>query len=215
VPTLPSPERQRLVPFTRGAILEARPRAQTGRDLSRNVFRSSPRPPWSVAPSDCPQTGESGLLRQMNPSKSTRTNRRADDAALPTDGPDRAQAVIDKLYELAIQGSVSAAGLFLDRTLGPIPSPPGLSERMAPRTVNSRERADAAPNSPETKPASPPRRLLSVKQVAHDLGLSARTVSTLITKGHIQAVRIGRRVLLPVAEVERFVQDHSGAEELP
>src|SRR4051812_5675464 len=146
----------------------------------------------------------------MNPSKSTRTSRRADDAVSPTDGPDRAQAVIDKLYALAIRGNVSAAGLFLDRTLGPIPSPPGFSERMAPRTLDSRERADATPNSPETKPTSPPRRLLSVKQVAHELGLSARTISTLITKGQIKAVRIGRRVLLPVAEVERFVQDHSG-----
>jgi excisionase family DNA binding protein len=150
----------------------------------------------------------------MNPSKPTRTNRRADDAVLSADGPDRAQAVIDKLYALAIQGNVSAAGLFLDRTLGPISSAPGFSERTAPRTFDSRERADATPNSQETKPASSPRRLLSVKQVAHELGLSARTVSTLITKGHIKAVRIGRRVLLPVAEVERFVQDHSGAEEL-
>jgi excisionase family DNA binding protein len=145
----------------------------------------------------------------MNPSKSTRTNRRADDAVPPADGPARAQAVIDKLYALAIRGNVSAAGLFLDRTLGPIPSPPGFGERMASRTLDSRERADATPNSPEAKSASPPRRLLSVKQVAHELGLSARTVSTLITKGHIKAIRIGRRVLLPVAEVERFVQDHA------
>lgn len=80
---------------------------------------------------------------------------------------------------------------------------------MAPRTLDSRERVDATPNSPEMKPASPPRRLLSVKQVAQELGLSARTVSALITKGDIKAVRIGRRVLLPVAEVERFVQAHS------
>ena len=144
----------------------------------------------------------------MNPSKPTRTNRRADDAVLSADGPDRAQAVIDKLYMLAIRGNVSAAGLFLDRTLGPIPSPTGFTERIPPRTLDSRER-DAKLDSPETKPASPPRRLLSVKQVAHELGLSARTVSTLVTKGHIKAVRIGRRVLLPVAEVERFVQDHA------
>jgi len=123
--------------------------------------------------------------------------------------------VIDKLYALAIRGNVPAAGLFLDRTLGPIPSPAGFSERTAPRNLDSRERADATPNSPETRPASPPRRLLSVKHVAHELGLSARTVSGLIAKGQIKAVRIGRRVLLPVAEVERFVQDHSGAEELP
>ena len=148
----------------------------------------------------------------MNPSKSTRTNRRAEDALLPTGGPNRAQAVIDKLYALAIRGNVSAAGLFLDRTLGPLPCPPGFSERIAPRTLDSRERDAATPN---TTQASPPRRLLSVKQVAHELGLSARTVSTLITKGHIKAVRIGRRVLLPAAEVERFVQEHSGAEALP
>src|SRR3954451_11988902 len=101
----------------------------------------------------------------MNPSKSARTNRRADDAVLPTDGPDRAQAVIDKLYALAIRGNVSAAGLFLDRALGPIASPPGFSERTAPRTLDSRERADATRTPPETKPAGPPRRLLSVKQV--------------------------------------------------
>src|SRR5215471_14174394 len=148
----------------------------------------------------------------MNPAKSTRANRRTDDVA-PTGSPDRAQAVIDKLYALAIRGNVSAAGLFLDRTLGPIPSPPRFGEQATPRTLESRERSDATPNSPETKPASPPRRLLSVKQVAHELGLSARTVSTLIAKGQINAVRIGRRVLLPVAEVERFVQDHSGAKE--
>jgi excisionase family DNA binding protein len=151
----------------------------------------------------------------MNPAESTRTNRRAGDAVLATDGARRAQAVIDKLYALAIRGNVSAAGLFLDRTLGPIPSPPGFTERVPPRSLDSRERADATPNSLEPKPASPPRRLLSVKQVAHELGLSARTVSTLITKGQINAVRIGRRVLLPVAEVERIVQDHSRAVELP
>jgi len=144
----------------------------------------------------------------MNPAKSARANWRTDDVA-PRGSPDRAQAVIDKLYALAIRGNVSAAGLFLDRTLGPIPSPPGFSERMALRTLDSRER-DATPNSPETKPANPPRRLLSVKQVAHELGLSTRTVGTLITKGQIKAVRIGRRVLLPIAEVERLVEDHSG-----
>lgn len=147
----------------------------------------------------------------MNPSNSARTKRHSGDAVLPTDGADRARAVIDKLYALAIRGNVSAAGLFLDRMLGPIPSPPGFGERTAPRTLESRECSDAAPNSPETKPANQLRRLLSLKQVAHELGLSARTVSTLIAKGQIKAVRIGRRVLLPVAEVERFVQDHSAA----
>jgi excisionase family DNA binding protein len=48
---------------------------------------------------------------------------------------------------------------------------------------------------------------VSVKEAAAMLGLSQRTVWSLKEKGKIAVCRIGTRVLFPVKELERFVQE--------
>jgi excisionase family DNA binding protein len=52
--------------------------------------------------------------------------------------------------------------------------------------------------------------LLSAKrEAAHVLGISVRTLETLIALGELKSVRVGRRRLIPRAELERFVRrDH-------
>jgi excisionase family DNA binding protein len=56
--------------------------------------------------------------------------------------------------------------------------------------------------------ASPPARLLprllSLDAAALDLGVSERFLRTLIGKGQVGVVRLGRRVLVPRAEVDRI-----------
>jgi excisionase family DNA binding protein len=46
--------------------------------------------------------------------------------------------------------------------------------------------------------------LLSRKDTAAILSLSRRTVDELIAKGELRARRVGRRVLVPRVELERF-----------
>jgi len=45
----------------------------------------------------------------------------------------------------------------------------------------------------------------SVEEVANLLGLHVNTVRRAVWRGHVRAVRIGRRVLIPRAEVERLL----------
>jgi excisionase family DNA binding protein len=53
-------------------------------------------------------------------------------------------------------------------------------------------------------------RLLSPKrQAAEALGISVRTLETLIALGELKSVRVGRRRLIPRTELERFARrDH-------
>ncbi|MBV9481921.1 MAG: helix-turn-helix domain-containing protein [Acidobacteria bacterium] len=51
--------------------------------------------------------------------------------------------------------------------------------------------------------------LCSKKETAEALGVSLRTVDNLIDGKELAVRRVGRRVLIPVAEVERFTRrDH-------
>jgi excisionase family DNA binding protein len=52
--------------------------------------------------------------------------------------------------------------------------------------------------------------LLSAKrEAAHVLGISVRTLETLIALRELKSVRVGRRRLIPRAELERFIRhDH-------
>ncbi len=50
---------------------------------------------------------------------------------------------------------------------------------------------------------------VNLPEAARRLGISLRTVATLIAQGKLKTLRIGRRCLIPVFELERFVKrDH-------
>lgn len=54
-----------------------------------------------------------------------------------------------------------------------------------------------------------PTRLISVPVAARQLGLADRTVYLLAERGELAAVRIGKRVLVPVEEIDRFIKRHT------
>jgi excisionase family DNA binding protein len=53
-----------------------------------------------------------------------------------------------------------------------------------------------------------PRLLLSVPETAKALGISERSLFSLSASGEIRCIRIGRRVLYSVEELQRFIQQH-------
>jgi len=68
------------------------------------------------------------------------------------------------------------------------------------------------PPAGEGRPGSVPdfsvgRRLLSVEETAHALHISGRHLRDLISRGHVRAVRLGRRVLVPREELERVAHE--------
>ena len=52
-----------------------------------------------------------------------------------------------------------------------------------------------------------PPRLLSLIEAARELGVSDRFLRLLEARGQLRFTRLGRRVLVPVAEVERLATD--------
>lgn len=55
--------------------------------------------------------------------------------------------------------------------------------------------------------------LLSIPEVALRLGLGRSLVYTLVMKGEIDSIKIGRARRIPIAALERFVNDRLVAEE--
>lgn len=51
--------------------------------------------------------------------------------------------------------------------------------------------------------------LISMKEAAHRLGISRRSLERRIAEGLIAPVKIGRRTLIAVAELERFIRRHT------
>jgi excisionase family DNA binding protein len=52
-------------------------------------------------------------------------------------------------------------------------------------------------------------RLSAKKEAAKSLGVSLRTLETLIALGELRSIRVGRRRLIPIAELDRFTRrDH-------
>jgi len=51
------------------------------------------------------------------------------------------------------------------------------------------------------------RKLLSVVEAAAALSLSQRYVAMLVRAGRIRSVRVGRRRLIPVGEIERIARE--------
>ena len=49
-------------------------------------------------------------------------------------------------------------------------------------------------------------RLLTIRQVAEQLGLSPRTVSRLIKRGELTAIRLGRSVRIHPSELESLIR---------
>jgi excisionase family DNA binding protein len=47
---------------------------------------------------------------------------------------------------------------------------------------------------------------LNYDETAAALGLSRSTIKILVSSGKLGAVRVGRRVLIPAREIERFLQ---------
>jgi len=59
------------------------------------------------------------------------------------------------------------------------------------------------------------RQTLSIRQVAAILGISPRHAYDLAKSGELRAIRLGRRVVVPVAEVEALLGRPLEAEEEP
>jgi excisionase family DNA binding protein len=47
---------------------------------------------------------------------------------------------------------------------------------------------------------------VNIPEAARRLGLSARTVATLVSRGQLMSRKIGRRRIIPVAALEAFVR---------
>jgi excisionase family DNA binding protein len=52
---------------------------------------------------------------------------------------------------------------------------------------------------------SVPRYALSLDEAAASLGLCRRTVADLVASGRLSSIRVGRRRLVPVTELARFI----------
>ncbi len=52
-------------------------------------------------------------------------------------------------------------------------------------------------------------RLLSIEQAAAYLGISPRSVRSYIKEGHLQVVRLGRRVLLDRERLDEWISKHA------
>jgi len=60
-------------------------------------------------------------------------------------------------------------------------------------------------NPPRIAPAQVPKLALSIAEAADALALSARTVEELARTGQLPVVRFGRRVVLPVAGLQAWL----------
>jgi excisionase family DNA binding protein len=49
----------------------------------------------------------------------------------------------------------------------------------------------------------------SVRSAAQAMGLSTKTIDRLVKAGQIEVARVGRRVLIPSASLERLLQDNT------
>ena len=65
------------------------------------------------------------------------------------------------------------------------------------------------PNPPRLGAAIVPKLSLSIVEAAEALALSERTVENLIKDGRLPVVRVGRRVLLPVAGLTNWLSEQT------
>lgn len=55
------------------------------------------------------------------------------------------------------------------------------------------------------------RRALSVAEVSHALGLGLNKTYELVNSGRIKAVREGGRIIVPVTEIDRYLDQNAAA----
>jgi len=53
---------------------------------------------------------------------------------------------------------------------------------------------------------------VNIPEAARRLGLSIRTVATLVSRQELASRKVGRRRIIPVAALEAFVRDRPGAD---
>jgi len=73
------------------------------------------------------------------------------------------------------------------------------------------------PDLPSVKPAEPdtPRLALSPREAARALAISERSLWRLRDRGAICVVNIGRRIIFPVSELERFLNEEMKKRHMP
>lgn len=61
-------------------------------------------------------------------------------------------------------------------------------------------------------PEQIPKLLLTRDEAAQSLSLCTRTVDAMVARGELHAVRVGRKVLLPLAELQRWISEQIATE---
>jgi len=52
--------------------------------------------------------------------------------------------------------------------------------------------------------------LLSMREAAHQLGITGMTLHRWVCKGKIQAIKVGAQRAIPKSEVERLIEEQNG-----
>ena len=67
----------------------------------------------------------------------------------------------------------------------------------------------ATPNPPRVGSAVTPKLALSIDEAAEALSLSARTIEAMVKARELPTIRVGRRVLLPVAALVDWLAEQT------
>jgi excisionase family DNA binding protein len=78
---------------------------------------------------------------------------------------------------------------------------------VGPPLTFTAEPEPTSANAARARPLEPvPRLALRPQEAAEALGVSRDTFDALVADGRVRVVRIGRRVVVPVRELERFLE---------
>jgi len=79
--------------------------------------------------------------------------------------------------------------------------------RPTARVLSARSRRSSAPSPVPDGGLLADRLLFSIDDVAYAAHISGRYVRMLVAAGHLKAVRLGRRCLIPKEALERLIRD--------